>query len=358
MIKTLPPDHLGVGDRSGSVRIDDEYEPVKNFDWAHEFTLTDEQADDIANPKWLYENLIIQGHVIVIPAPPNGGKTTILFHIACMLSIEGYEVVYVNADISGGDAKPMVKQANSAGVQLLLPDMSGRSMDEVVKQLALMNGSGANFEGVVAFFDTLKKMTDVVSKQKAKELYKLFRSLSAKGMTIVLLAHTNKYTDDDGKPIFEGTADLRSDVDEMIYFEPTKNNDGSMTVTTLPDKVRGAFKPITFLIDADRSVSLADAVIDTLAINKLNKGVANDKPVIEIIDEAIDAGIHSRKDIIEYVHSQGIGTRAIRRVLIAYTYPITREQAEGYEPLRKTGKYWLAERGIAKELRLRKAPDA
>ena len=330
---------------------------VTNFDWAHEFTLTDEQADEIAHPEWLYENLIIQGHVIVIPAPPNGGKTTILFHIACELSRQGYEVVYVNADISGGDAKPMVKQANSAGVALLLPDMSGRSMDEVVKQLALMNGSGANFDGVIAFFDTLKKMTDVVTKQKAKELYKLFRSLSAKGMTIVLLAHTNKYTDDEGKPIFEGTADLRSDVDEMIYFEPVKNADGSLTVTTLPDKVRGAFKPITFLIDPDRNVTQADDVVDTIAINKLQKEIANDTPVIEIIDEAIDAGNVSRKDIIDYVQGQGIGVRTIRRVLQAYTYAITREQAEGYEPPRKPGKYWLAKRGMAKELRFRKAPN-
>ena len=44
-----------------------------------------------------------------------------------------------------------------------------------------------------------------------------------------------------GKPIYEGTGDLRSDVDELIYFIPEKHEDGSMTVSTDPDKTRGKF---------------------------------------------------------------------------------------------------------------------
>ena len=37
-----------------------------------------------------------------------------------------------------------------------------------------------------------------MSKQKAKDLYSIFRKLTSKGMTIICLAHTNKYDDRDG----------------------------------------------------------------------------------------------------------------------------------------------------------------
>ena len=89
------------------------------------------------------------------------------------------------------------------------------------------------------------------------------------GMTIVLLAHTNKYNDADGKPIFEGTGDLRTDVDKMIYFIPQFHSDKSMTVSTVPDKVRGSFQPITFSISANREVIPEDDYVDTITANKV-----------------------------------------------------------------------------------------
>ncbi len=197
-------------------------------DWAEKLMMTEEEANQISNPEWAYENLIIQGHLIVIPAEPNGGKTTIFFYIASVLVKGGYGVIYINADISGSDAKLMVAQANESGVRLLLPDFKGSSMKQIVDDLKGFNDSGKDFSGTVFIFDTLKKMTDVIQKKQAKELYTLLRSMTAKGATIILLAHTNKYKNTDGTPIFEGTGDLRSDVDELIYLIPEKHADGSM----------------------------------------------------------------------------------------------------------------------------------
>ena len=133
-------------------------------------------------------------------------------------------------------------------------------MEDVLRNLRSMAERKDDYSGIIFIFDTLKKMTDVINKKRSKELYLLLRSLSAKGMTIILLAHTNKYNDTEGKPIYEGTGDLRSDVDEMIYFIPEKHPDGSMTVSTDPDKKRGNFQPITFEIDPDRNVTQTDYV--------------------------------------------------------------------------------------------------
>jgi hypothetical protein len=210
------------------------------------------------------------------------------------------------------------------GVTLLLPDMKlGKSMDNVVEELQTLNSRTANLDKVVFIFDTLKKMTDVISKHKSKDLYKLFRSLSGKGATIILLAHTNKYDDEDGNPVFEGTGDLRADVDELIYLIPVKNPDGSLTVSTKPDKVRGEFKPITFDISKDRKVTQRDKYIDTQSSQKLSNKIEKDLDLIEFINNAIDAGHTSQKLIIETVKNiSSFGTRVIRRVLSDYSTTI------------------------------------
>lgn len=170
--------------------------------WIDQFTLTDEEAAMIAEPEWVYPNLIIQGHVAVYPAPPNGGKTTIFSWIAGEISNK-YQVFYVNADISGSDAKLMQAQAKENNFKLLLPDMkTGLSMNNVVDRLEVMNTQNQNYSNYVFIFDTLKKMTNIIQKDKAKSLYRTLRGLSAKGMTILLLAHTNKYNDAEGRPIY------------------------------------------------------------------------------------------------------------------------------------------------------------
>jgi len=294
-----------------------------DMSWLEQFMLTDEETNMIADPTWIYPNLIIQGHIMVFPAPPNGGKTTIFNWVAGEIS-KNYQVIYVNADISGGDAKSMRDESIEKGFTLLLPDMkAGLSMNDVVGNLNNLNQKNADYSKYVFIFDTLKKMTDVINKTLSKQLYKTLRGLSAKGMTIILLAHTNKYEDSEGKPIYEGTGDLRSDVDEMIYLIPNKNEDGSMTVSTNPDKVRGTFTPMTFQISPDRKVSLSDEFIDVIKINHAQIQRDKDDTIIQAITEAIKAERFKQIEITAYCKELniGVGQNKIRTVLERYSLP-------------------------------------
>lgn len=312
-------DHLKSIER-GAEFLDQEIEKSDPLAWTQNFTLTDKEAEMIADPEWVFPNLIIHGHVAVYPAPPNGGKTTIFNWIAGEIAGD-YQVFYVNADISGSDAKLMQAQAKNKGFTLMLPDMkAGLSMDDVVDNLVAMNQLAQSYDAYVFIFDTLKKMTNVIHKDRAKELYKTLRGLSAKGMTIVLLAHTNKYNDADGKPIYEGTGDLRSDVDELIYLIPKKNDDGSMTVSTEPDKVRGTFKPMTFNISPDRHVSLADEFVDIIEANKMQRQLEDDETIIQAVNEAISQEKFKQTEIISHCKDMGIsGRRQVEKVLNRYS---------------------------------------
>lgn len=299
-------------------QVEDEKDP---FDWAEEFTLSEAEAKELSDSDFIYPNLIIRGHMAVFPAEPNAGKTTIMLWVAGQIATN-HRVFYVNADVSGGDAKSMVTAAKQAGYTLLLPDMKvGGSMEMIVQKLAEMNATETDLSASVIFIDTLKKATDVISKGKAKAFYKILRGLTAKGMTVVLLAHTNKYKADDGQPIYEGTGDLRSDVDELIYLIPEKNPDGSLTVSTQPDKVRGKFKPITFEISPERKVKLADEYVDVAAIKTQKAREEADAFVIESITDAIRTGQHKQSDIFSFCKKRDIGRRTVQRVLRNYQYP-------------------------------------
>lgn len=288
------------------------------FAWTGNFKMTDAEIAELADPEWIYCNLIIAGHLIVIVAEPNAGKTTIMEWVCSRIS-DSYRVIYVNADISGGDAKSAHKAAKVGGYELLLPDMKvGLSMDDVVSFLTSMNESAADLSEVMMVFDTLKKMVDVISKRAARKLYKTLRGLSTKGMTIILLAHTNKHKGDDGKPIFEGTGDLRSDVDEMIYLIPLKHEDKSMTVSTEPDKVRGQFDPITFEITPNRKVRQTDFV-DVAKERQYEIQREADSEDIDIIDRLLRAGAKNQSEIVAHCHGEMLSRPRVLKLLKRYT---------------------------------------
>lgn len=293
--------------------------PAGHLDWTEQFQMTESEAAAIADPEWIVPNLVVRGHLIFIPAEPNGGKTTIFWHLAKGMTKDGYSVNYVNADVAGADAKKFVQEAKESGVSLLLPDMKrGLSMQDVVTHLIDMNRNGGDFSGYVFIFDTLKKMTSVINKTASAELYKVLRGLTAKGMTVICLAHTNKYPGEDGKPVFEGTGDMRSDCDEMIYLIPQKHDDGSLTVSTKPDKVRGSFVPITFEITPEREVQQTEYV-DVAEQNRQQALLEIDQPTIEAISAAIQRGHQKQGEIIVACKNNGISKRTVQAVLKRYT---------------------------------------
>ncbi len=302
-------------------------DPANPLKWTEAFMLSKDEAAAISDPKWIESWFIVQGHLIVVVSEPNGGKTTILMYLAGRWSKKGYQVIYTNADTSASDAKIMVAQAERDGFQLLLPDMkAGLSMMDVVTNLEGMAKSGGDFTNVIMIFDTLKKMTDVINKQAAKGLYRTLRALTAKGMTVICLAHTNKYVGTDGKPIFEGTGDLRADFDELVYLIPLKNDDGSMTVSTDPDKVRAALKPITFDISPERIVTQRANYVDVAGIREKESQREKDQATIEAIVSALETRCSMQIDIIVHCKSLGFPRNTVVAVLKRYKGELWRVQ--------------------------------
>ncbi|SFR57487.1 hypothetical protein SAMN05216203_1506 [Marinobacter daqiaonensis] len=288
--------------------------------WIGGFEVSDDEMDEIQNSEFIADGLIVRGHLVAVVAEANGGKTTIFFHLAGEMVQKGYTVVYVNADVSGGDAKPYHAMAKEKGIRLLLPDMKvGKSMDDVVKMLEKMRLAEGDYSDYVFIFDTWKKMCDVLSKRDAKNVFMTLRALTARGMTIILLAHTNKYKGDDGLPVYEGTVDLRNDCDELIYLLPEKRSDGSMVVSTLPNKTRAAIDKITWEIDQHRNVRLHESYEDVLTRRKEREQIATDQDVIERIEERLQQGEAKQSELLSYCKEHGLSHRRVRRCIQRYS---------------------------------------
>jgi hypothetical protein len=229
--------------------------------------LNQEDVDRMADADFLISDMIVRGHVAAYVSQANGGKTTIFIHLCEELASIGMRVLYINADANPADLKAHYAHAVAHGYDVIAPDAkAGMGTADVMSRLGKMNASNSNLSEYVFIIDTVKKFADMIDKKQQKELYKLMRGLSTKGATICLLGHVNKHLGADGKTIFEGTGDVRNDLDELIYLDTHLDEaKGIRTVTTRPDKVRARFSPVSYEIHLDtRSVTRLDRVAQIL----------------------------------------------------------------------------------------------
>lgn len=287
--------------------------------WVEDYMLTDEEAEQISDPIWVEPGFIVEGHVVAIVAKPNGGKTSIMFWYASKWASEGRDVFYVDADTNPSDAKRKRRLAKEHGLNYITPDLKqGKTMRNVVEQLERLAKSNADLTGQVWCFDTLKKMANVINKDSLKHTMGLMRKLSSRGATLILNAHTNKYQNAEGQYQYEGTGDLESDCDELIYFEPRENEDGSLTVSTRCVKRRADISEFTWDIHADRSVTRRDHYLDVAEEQRRQEQREKDEPVIALIAECLSPGPKKQHEIIKHCGDSHIGNKTVLRVLKSY----------------------------------------
>lgn len=294
--------------QAGSLNLDDLFSDL---------ALTQEDVETMADAEFLIDNLIVRGSLSVFVAPANGGKTTLFIHLCEEMAAKGLNIYYINADASPSDLKRHFEHAKQHGYTVLAPDAKiGKGPQDIVSKLTKMNTGGAPLDSVVIILDTLKKFTTVINKTQLKNLLALLRGLSTKGTTVIMLAHTNKYAGDDGKHIFEGTGDLRNDVDNMIYLEGSKDEaKGRQEITTRPNKVRANFKPVSYWIDlTTRKVHQADRLLPVIdnderkilefAAQELGRGQLAQYRLMQMVKEYTGIG---EKKVIKTLHKLAHG---------------------------------------------------
>lgn len=291
-------------------------EKISINDLFADLALNDADVQAMEESVFIVPDLIVKGHLIALIAEANGGKTALMVHQSAKLAQAGYDVLYINVDASPGDLKRHYEHAKEHGYKVIAPDAKmGKNVQDAVDRLTTAADKGLDLSNTVIILDTLKKFTEVIQKSQSKEFYKLMRKLTVCGATVIMLGHANKYRGEDGKMIYEGTADLRNDVDDLIYLNSVKNEETNRReITTYPDKVRAEFQPRSYFINlTDRSVEEPNEVIQILD--------KEGQQVLRHAKEAISSGITNQGEIVSYIKERvdGIGKAKLTRQLTEFT---------------------------------------
>ena len=293
--------------------------PADPLDPLARWVVTEDHVKEMVETELIWRDAMARSHLAVWCAPPNGGKTSLAMFAASELAQDN-KVLYFQEDAGSGDIPQLWRHARDSGYQLLSSAMTGSTEDQIAG-LRRMVKLGVRLDGVVMFFDTLKKYTDLMSKGGSRAFFKLMRSLTLLGATVILLGHTNKHKGVDGKLMFEGVGDVRSDVDELIYLDAApKDPLGMVTVTMRPDKVRSAVKERTFELDTRaRTVRALDRVVNVAAILERERQLEEDRLLIDAISAALAKGGMKHTELRDaVVKATGEGKTAVTRVIERY----------------------------------------
>lgn len=320
----------------GLVKRQEHVDPAKLLE---SYAVGQEYADRLGKEQFLITDLLIKQHIVTIIAESGGGKTTYFYqYVAPELAKQGFKVWYIDADSPPSEHKGMKAIAVKHGFKFLNPDANqGTSTEGLLITLKDIADAEADLTDWVFIFDTLKKMADLLQKNSVKQFYALCRKLAAKGATIILLGHANKYRDKEGHLIFEGVGDVKSDSDELIIFESRPNQNGGIDVTTVVDpnkgaKVRGIFKPISFHISVERKITFYNAPLQLPDLTTTGTLKATNNEILAATEEYLSEwGVPvKQKELVKHVATVTSSSQGrVRALIIQNSEPIGAAQMKG-----------------------------
>ena len=202
-------------------------------------------AEKMKSDTYILKNLAIAGQMTVFYAAPNTGKTLIILKMLIDSinsgDVNAKNVYFINADDNGKGMITKLKLAEEFGFKMLAPNFEGFSVaafEGVINHLVSAN----ECVGKVVILDTVKKFTDIMNKQASTLFGTMMRSFSSKGGSVIMLAHTNKNRDGEGKRVFAGTSDLLEDCDCSYIMDVSVSpslNGSEKLVTFENNKQRG-----------------------------------------------------------------------------------------------------------------------
>lgn len=181
----------------------------------------------LAKERDVIPGMITTGTVTLVYAPSGAGKTVWilgnLFQSIRNNLIRGSDVIYFNEDDGAKGVLQKAKLGDRHGMTMVTlansPDPTLRKTEDALQLLNLIRMEG-EANGKIVVCDTLKKFAPVLNKGDMRNVLHVFREFAAAGGTVILLGHCNKHRNMEGRLVYEGVGDLKSDVDNMFGLDP------------------------------------------------------------------------------------------------------------------------------------------
>jgi archaellum biogenesis ATPase FlaH len=284
-----------------------------------QFKVTAEMASAIDGATFLIDGVIPSGATTVLVGKPSAGKSLLARSFAGELHATGSRVLYINMDCTPADVKHQYQQTGSHGYELLAPHLAGsKGIEKAHKIVRGCADSDLDLSNLVLVIDTLKKWVDLMTKNGVKELFGVFRSLTAKGATVFVLAHANKYRDKNDNLIYEGVGDVESECDNLLYLESSTKGD-IQTIQTVPsDKVRGLFYPRTWEYHRVKRELQPVTNVDVRSMERACEIEEQDQTLIEVIKSELVKGERNQGGLEALLSEHG--TARVKAVQLLQRY--------------------------------------
>lgn len=293
---------------------------------------SEEMRKQMLDDKFVIKDMAILGQMTALYAAPNCGKT--LLTLAGLIeqiktgNSLGKNIFYVNADDTGKGAVEKLAIAESAGLEMLIPNYKEFKTKSLLPMMqGLIDYKQAS--GIIFILDTLKKFCDLMDKKSASNFGVLAREFVQAGGTLILLAHVNKHKKD-GEPIYGGTSDIVDDADCVYTFNKISEDNGIHTVEVKNKKARGDVasikcfqytrvrgRPYQALLDSVKE--LPSDEVETIrsnakALNSLNENSVLIKTIQDVIRKG--KGGWTKGQVVKEVNQQvQVGIHKIRAVI-------------------------------------------
>lgn len=290
--------------------------------------------ENMINQVDILKGLAVLGQMTAIYAKPNTGKTLLSFWLIVEAikqnGIDPNDVYYINADDSYAGLVCKLEIAERYGFHMLAPSFKDfRAADFLFYLSQLIKSESA--KGKIIILDTLKKFADLMDKKSSSNFGAVARSFVQHGGSIIMLAHTNKNRDANGKVVFAGTSDIVDDVDCAYTLDAVQESAGVRTVLFENIKSRGSVERevafsysidemnYTDLLSSVRRIEKSDAV-QMKEMQTIKEQLDKNTDAIEAIRECISAGFNQKTTLIgEAAKISGLSKPRIAKVLKLHT---------------------------------------
>ena len=257
---------------------------------------------EVEKSEFILGNIALTGQATVIFAAPNTGKTLITLRLIMAakknLNIDLSKLYYLNLDDTGEGLVQKLKIAEEFGFQMLANGHNHFNSNDFTSIIIDMTNKRECL-GVVIVVDTLKKITDMMNKQKSSDFNKLVRKFVSFGGTFIGLAHVNKQLGANGKPIYAGTSDIVDDFDCGIVLHKCREDDDFHYVQFENIKSRGNVAQLaTYKYSNEKDLSYNELLISVEHVDVVNEQPfymqLSETNMIEEIKSLIEEGVNTK----------------------------------------------------------------
>ena len=253
-------------------------------------SVTRQIIDEVENAKFLVDGLLPYNNITTLVGVPNVGKSAVSFAVANMLLEDDVisDLIYFDADnpliyVKSRIIKLFDKFDENRIKYYTGSTASKKDMISTLETLALLKGGG---EKVLIVIDSLKNFINgsINDDKVTNELFDLLQRVRDNfKATIIVLHHTRKGKDEDGKLNYVGSQVILASSDNMTYIS---RDDVTKDLLFDNDKARALIPPkITFDLDFENMVLSGARIINE---DEEKEEVDAVKIVIDELKKAVD----------------------------------------------------------------------